>query len=178
MRRSTIRLALTIAAVSIALLSTAAVPAWAFRGLATITGEVQGVIKGDNITKDGAGAIVVRAMSFGLDRPVDPLSGLPIAKARFQPFRLVKDPDRATPPLLRAAVTNERLNVTIKWFRPIATGAEQQYFTVTLQNAKITSMDSEGDVTIAGGVVETIGFVYEKITMKDEVNGTIAEATP
>lgn len=178
MRRPQVRLALTITAVSVALLSITAVPAWAFRGLATITGEVQGVIKGDNITKDGAGAIIVRAMSFGLDRPVDPLSGLPFGKARFQPFRLVKDPDRATPPLLRAVVTNERLNITIKWFRPIATGAEQHYFTVTLQNAKITSMDSEGDVTIAGGVAETIGFAYEKITMRDEVNGTVAEATP
>jgi len=114
--------------------------ALAFKGLATIIGTVQGPIQGDNTSKDGPGAIVIRAMSFGVERE-DSDERLP-ASVQHARFRLVKEPDRATPKLLLAAATDERLNVEIRWFRSLSTGVVQHYFTVKLQNALIVNMDA------------------------------------
>ena len=177
MRSRLARLVLTLAAISVLL---AAVPpdALAWRGLATITGSAQGAIQGDNTTKDGPGAVVVREIGFQLNRPVDASSGLPTGQIRFAPFSLVKEPDRATPKLLKAAVTGEQLTVEIKWFRSLATGVEQQYFTVRLENALVVSMESQGDVTVAGGVLESLSLSYGKLVMTDVINGTTATVTP
>jgi type VI secretion system secreted protein Hcp len=168
-----VRLALAITTVSIAVMG-APSPAWAWRGLATIVGVSQGPIQGDNTTKDGPGAIVVRAMSLGVFRTVD--DSRHVGVATFRPFKLVKEPDRATPKLLKAAVTNETLTVEIKWYRSLSTGAEQHYFTIKLEGAQVVQLESEGDVTVAGGVLDTVGLAYSKLTMTDVINGTIAVA--
>jgi hypothetical protein len=55
----------------------------------------------------------------------------------FDPFRLVKEPDQATPKLLLAVVGSE--------------------------------VHSAGDVTVAGGVLESVELVYTKITLGDEL---------
>jgi type VI secretion system secreted protein Hcp len=171
------RVAVSVAVVA---LFFAVVPseALAWRGLATVSGMVQGPIQGDNLTKDGAGAIVIKEIGFQMNRPVDPLSGLPSGQARFQPFALVKEPDRATPKLLKAAATAERLSVEIKWFRSLATGVEQHYFTVRLENAIIVEMETQGDVTVAGGVLESLRLSYGKLVMTDVINGTSVDVTP
>jgi type VI secretion system secreted protein Hcp len=177
MRAHLVRVVVAVAVLSLLF---AAVPsdALAWRGLATITGQAQGAIQGDNTSKDGPGAVVVKEMGFQLNRPFDAASGLPTGQLRFAPFSLVKEPDRATPKLLRAAVTGERLTVEIKWFRSLATGVEQHYFTVRLENALVVSMDSQGDVTVAGGVMETLSLVYGKLVMTDVINGTMTDVTP
>jgi type VI secretion system secreted protein Hcp len=171
-----VRLALAITALSTLAVVVAPSSAWAWRGLATIQGTIQGPIQGDNTTKDGAGAVVVRAISLGLSRPLDSATGQVIGKLSLKPFRMVKEPDRATPKLLKAAVTNEGLTVEIKWFRSISTGAEQHYFTIKLDGARIVELESEGDVTVAGGVLEAVSLTYTKITMTDVINGTVAAA--
>jgi len=161
-----------------ALLAAVAPEALAWRGLATITGTVQGKIEGDNTTKDGPGAVVIREIGFDLSLPIDVATGLPAGKVRFAPFTVVKEPDRATPKLLRAAATLERLTVEIRWFRSVATGAEQHYFTVRLENALISQLQSEGDVTVAGGVLESVRLTYGKLTMTDVINGIETVVSP
>lgn len=176
MRSHAVRVVVAFAVLSLLL---AAVPsdALAWRGLATITG-AQGPIQGDNTSKDGPGAVVVKEIGFQLNRPFDAASGLPTGQLRFAPFSLVKQPDRATPKLLRAAVTGEQLTVEIKWFRSLATGVEQHYFTVRLENALVVGMDSQGDVTVAGGVLESLMLTYGKLVMTDVINGFMTEVTP
>jgi len=166
--------------VAVVALLLAVVPpdALAWRGLATVTGMVQGTIQGDNTSKDGAGAIVIKEIGFQMNRPLDPASGQPAGQVRFQPFTLVKEPDRATPKLLKAAATSERLSVEIKWFRSLTTGVEQHYFTVRLENATIVEMESQGDVTVAGGVLEGLKLSYGKLVMTDVINGTSVDVTP
>ena len=60
--------------------------ALAWRGLATVTGMVQGPIQGDNLTKDGNGAIVTKEIGFQMNRPIDPATGQAAGQVRFQPF--------------------------------------------------------------------------------------------
>jgi type VI secretion system secreted protein Hcp len=176
MRSPVVRVVVAFAVLSLLL---AAVPSYAlaWRGLATITGQA-GPIQGDNTSKDGPGAIVVKEIGFQLNRPFDAASGQPTGQLRFAPFSLVKQPDRATPRLLRAAVTGEALTVEIKWYRSLATGVEQHYFTVRLENAMVVSMDSQGDVTVAGGVLESLLLTYGKLVMTDVINGTTTDVTP
>ena len=101
--------------VAVVALFCAVVPsdALAWRGLATVSGMVQGPIQGDSTSKDGNGAVVIKEIGFQMNRAVDPLSGLPSGQARFQPFALMKEPDRATPKLLKAAATAERMTDVI-----------------------------------------------------------------
>jgi type VI secretion system Hcp family effector len=94
------------------------------------------------------------------------------------PFRLVKEPDQATPKLLLAFVGSEVLTIEIKWMRPLAGGGDEHYFTVRLEGARITEVHSAGDVTVAGGVLESAELVYTKITLRDEINGTVATIMP
>jgi len=177
MRSRLARVVIPLAALT--LLFAAAPPeALAWRGLATITGSSQGPIQGDNTSKDGPGAVVVKHIGFQLTRSFDAGTGLPAGQIRFAPFSLVKEPDRATPKLLRAAVTGEQLTVEIRWFRSLATGGEQHYFTVRLENAIVVNMDSQGDVTVAGGVLESLMLSYGKLVMTDVINGTMAAVTP
>lgn len=160
------------------LLAVAPSDALAWRGLATVTGMVQGTIPGDNTSKDGPGAIVIKEIGFQMNRPLDPATGQAAGQVRFQPFLLVKEPDRATPKLVKAGATSERLSIEIKWFRSLATGVEQHYFTVRLENATIVEMESQGDVTVAGGVLESLRLTYTKLVMTDVINGTSVDVTP
>ena len=173
-----VRFALAVAAVTTLAVMVAPPPAWAWRGLATIQGAQQGKIDGDNLTKDNPGAVVVRAISLGLTRPIVEVGTgqQAFGSIRVQPFKLVKEPDKATPKLLRAAVQNETLTVEIKWYRSLNTGAEQHYFTIRLDNAKVVGLESEGDVTVAGGVMEAVALGFTKMTMTDVINGTVAVA--
>ena len=87
-----VRLALTPAAVSTLAALVAPSSAWAWRALATIQGAVQGVIDGDNITKDSPKAVVVRAMSLSLNRPFDVGTGQTTGKIVLRPFRWRRSP--------------------------------------------------------------------------------------
>jgi hypothetical protein len=39
-------------------------------------------------------------------------------------------------------------------------------------------MDSQGDVTVLGGVMEALSLVYGKLVMTDVINGTMTDETP
>jgi type VI secretion system Hcp family effector len=138
--------------------------------VATITGASQGTILGDSTLKEAPGAILVAAVGFGLHIPQSSTggaSGAPVTK----PFTLVKMPDRASPKLLRAAFLGESLKVDIQWFMtdPLISGsARKKTFTVTLENARITDIETSGSVLQDGGVSEQISLNFTKITFRDE----------
>ena len=168
--------AVVSAGVMLAAVAWSAGESWAYKGIAIIVGEAQGLIQGDHLTsKSQPGTILLKAMGVSARRPFDAPSGLPTGQLQPAPFKIFKDPDKATPKLLQALATSESLSVEIRWFRPVpGSSVEQHYFTIKLENASIAGIETGGDVTVAGGVLEEIQFLYQTITFTDVINGTSA----
>jgi type VI secretion system secreted protein Hcp len=108
----------------------------------TLKGNKQGDIKGSVTQKGRENSIMVVATSHSIISPRDAASGLPTGKRMHKPFVITKEVDISTP-LLYTALTNNEQIVTwqLNYWRPSATGAEDQYFTVKLTNASISSVD-------------------------------------
>jgi type VI secretion system Hcp family effector len=149
------------AVLSLALLGLPVESAWAFKGVAFITGAVQGAIQGDNTQKGTEGAITLRHVSTHFDD---------LSSSNLFEFALVKDPDKASVKLIRAFIGSELLTVTIQFFRTINTGAVVLYHTVLIERARVSSFETKGDPAVAGGVVEEVQLRFGRITFTDEVN--------
>jgi len=138
-------------------------------------------IDGNEISGDCAelqpgsdGTICVQSLGYGLILPTDAGSGLPTGQRQHRPLKVVKLVDAATPFIFSALTQNRTCDVVIQFFKrdPAGSGAEIHFFTITLQNAKITSINAS---VIPGPqitpFVETITFTYQNIILKDEITG-------
>jgi type VI secretion system secreted protein Hcp len=156
-----------------------------------ITGQKQGPIAGDVTTKGLEGTISVLSLSGGVISPRDPASGLPTGKRQHQPLVIVKHLDKASPNLFMSAVTNENLtSVDCSFYRHDGRSM-QKYFRIALLNANISEFDIGATPAMAGSpqfaapfipggevlgaAVQTVKFTYQRITLEDPINGTIAE---
>ena len=136
-----------------------------------IQGTSQGVIHGDSKVKAAPGAIVVQAIGLGLSIPVTtiPGGGTAVGRASAEPFKIAKFPDKASPKLLLAALTSETLKLDLTWFGTDLAGAPvAKTFSITLEGAIITGLETSGATTVANGVTEEISFTFNKITFRDE----------
>lgn len=142
---------------------------------AIIVGETQGVIQGDVTTAPHEGKILIKAFGSSISGDYDAGTGIPSSGKQHRPVRLLKDMDRASPQLLTAFKNNETLvSVTLQFLRPTQTGAEQHYVTVVLSNAHVVSMlpgHSSQDEDLMIPFRETIGLIYESMTVTWEPNG-------
>jgi type VI secretion system secreted protein Hcp len=98
-------------------------------------------IEGEVVLKGREGMMEIYGFSHEVVSPRDAASGLPTGKRQHTPFRVVIRQSQATPLLLRSQSRNEVIpEVKVLFFRPNGnTGTEQQYFTYTLKNARISS---------------------------------------
>ena len=93
----------------------------------------------------------------------------------------MKSFDRASPKLYQALISGERMTrASIKWYRVNNRGAEEHYFTVTLFNARIVSIESImlnclDPSSQPPGHHEHIMFLYERIVWKWEADNVEAE---
>lgn len=143
---------------------------------ATIIGEVQGEIQGDVTFPGLEGSILIKAFGSSVSDDYDPGTGLPSGNKQHRPIRLLKNMDPASPQLLEAFKNNERLtSVTLKFFRPTQSGAEQNHVTIILQNALIVSIlpghSSQSSEDLAIPFRETISLTYESMTVTWEPSG-------
>ena len=157
--------------VAVAMLIIGVQTASADNAVAVVVGSRQGVIQGDGTSKEAQGAIIIQAVQHGITVPFDAASGLPTGKRRHSPLYIVKRPDKSSPKLLMALALNENLtSVEIKFFRTVTTGAVVHYHTFKLINARVTELSTAGATDATGGVIENVGFVYEKIEVTDHIN--------
>lgn len=145
--------------------------AWAeLDAFMSITGARQGEIRGGATQKGREGQIAVTAVDHTVQTPVDAASGMATGKRQHKPFVITKDVDRSSPLLHTALAQNEVLtDVVIRFYAAARTGAEAQYYTVTLKNARIASiqhvMDDNSDPAKAKRpAYERVAFTYESIT--------------
>lgn len=136
----------------------------------TAKGNKSGVIEGSVTQKGREKTVMVIAFSHEVVSPRDAASGLPTGKRMHKPLVITKEVDRSTPLLYNALVTNETLTeVKIKFWRPSASGAEQQFYTIELMNASIASMstkmlNNKHPDLMKYAEYDEIAFAYQKIT--------------
>ncbi|MHA1973681.1 MAG: type VI secretion system tube protein TssD [Candidatus Hodarchaeales archaeon] len=143
-----------------------------------LEGTSQGAITGGSEKAGHEGWIEILSYSHSLIRPIDPATGLATGKVQHSPLRLTKFVDRATPLLINALNDNEAMNkFTLQFYEPLKTGSDLNYFTITLEDARVISIQASTSVTTGTNMhTETISFVYTKITWTWEELGIVAEA--
>lgn len=138
----------------------------------TIEGETSGNFEGDVTEAGKEGFIECITYQHSVVSPRDAASGLPTGKRQHKPFVITKAIDKATPLLYQACATNENLlNVTLYFYRQTILGAEENYFTIRLENAHIASMQTYMPPDPYDRPTEQVAFVYEKIIWTHEIAG-------
>jgi type VI secretion system Hcp family effector len=162
-------LSLCVAVVAIVVVAS---PSWAAReAYLTVHGSSQGVIQGDSTAKVAPNAIVVQAIGLGISVPTTTVGGggATVGRATAEPLKIAKFPDKASPKLLLAALTGETLKVDLTWFGlDLAGPPVSKTFSITLEGAIITGIETSGATTVVNGVVEEVSFTFSKITFRDE----------
>ena len=130
-----------------------------------VKAEFQGIIEGSCDMKGREGTIFVSEVRHFIDTPSSEGHG----KRVHKPFVIRKELDKSSPKLRQALVSGEKLKtVKLKSYRINSYGYEEHFFTHTLENAKVKSIELHHEI-------EHIAFSYQKIIWSWEPNGIEAE---
>ena len=135
-----------------------------------IKGAKLGDIKGGVTLKGREHSIEVTAIEHQVTVPTDVGSGMATGKRQHKPLVITKPVDQSSPLLHTALATNENLSeVTLQFYRMNNKGAEENYYTITLKNARIVGirhvMHDNTDATKQRlPAQEEISFSYAEIT--------------
>ena len=135
-----------------------------------VKGNTQGDIKGDGSQSgDKKDKILVYGSDHTVEIPKDTHTGLPTGQRVHHPFTVTKHKDQASPKLFKACCTGEQCSITLDYYRIDATGREQKYFTVKMEEAIVVSLREYSLLTFLPENkpyhdMEDISFTYSKIT--------------
>jgi type VI secretion system secreted protein Hcp len=154
----------------------------ALNGYLDIVGQTQGRIKGSVTQKGREGQIAVYGFTHMFNTLPDLKSCFPGDLRSHSPLTIIKEFDQSTPGLMRAWIAREPLTVTFRLWRAGLVGAEEQYFTITLEGALISGIQQESfnnkDATLMSlPTMERISFTYDKISQSWNPNGDIVTDT-
>ena len=153
----------------------------------SVTGEKQGLITAGAFTADSVGntyqeghedQVMVQGFSHELTVPRDPQSGNTTGPRIHKPVVITKVFDKASPLLLAALTSGERMSVIeIKWYRTSAQGTQEHYYTTKLEDAKIVDIkdymhNCQDPQNSHFTHLQDVHFSYRKITWTHEVCGT------
>lgn len=110
----------------------------------SLEGSAQGKIEGSVTQKGREGKIMIVAAEHERSLPFDAASGMIVGRPRSAPLVVTKEIDKSSP-LLRQAFAKRELMSTfeLQLWRPTATGAETQFYTIRLKGASIVSIRTE-----------------------------------
>jgi type VI secretion system secreted protein Hcp len=140
----------------------------------TLTGKNQGAIKGDCTMMGREDTILVYGFDHVVEIPRHSEDGLPTGKRRHGGVKVIKEVDPSSPMLYQALCTGERMSdVVIKKYRIDHTGQEEQFFTITLENAIVQKIEAQDLLSFSqegkdSRHLEHVTFSYEKIIWKHE----------
>ncbi|WP_282283737.1 Hcp family type VI secretion system effector [Pseudomonas sp. PS02302] len=153
----------------------------------SLEGTKQGLITAGTFTEDSVGnifqeghedQILVQAFNHQVIIPRDPQSGQPTGQRVHKPLMITKVFDKASPLIFNALTSGERLGkCRLEWYRTSATGTQEHYFTIELEDAIIVDVQSRmpncQDPSMAHFThLEDVYFTYRKIVWTHEVSGT------
>ena len=110
----------------------------------TPAGRPAQAIAGEVTARGKEGTIEVLAYQHDVKVPRDSGSGLATGRRQYQPIRITKLVDKATPLLAKALADNTPLTARIEFYRPKADGTQEQYYTIELQNVLVSSISVFG----------------------------------
>lgn len=88
-----------------------------------------------------SGSIELKSFSHGVTIPVDPSWGRLTGTRVHSPIVIVKEFDQTTPILYRAVCEGRPMKKAIfRMYRILESGIESEYFNITLDNVKITTV--------------------------------------
>ncbi|MEG5552276.1 type VI secretion system tube protein TssD [Enterobacter wuhouensis] len=129
-------------------------------------------IKGSVDVKDREGSIEIISLSHGINLPVASMSGKITGTRQHSSMMIEKEVDSSTPYLYRAAATGQTLkSAEVKFYHINDAGQEVSYYTVMMENVKITGVNcGVANVKMPGkdkmNHVESVSMQYEKITWR------------
>lgn len=105
------------------------------------TGEVQGEIKGGATREDNSDWVEIFRLENHCGQGTDRESGRITGRRRHSPLKILTPISKASPLFWTACVTNENLtDIVIQWYRPNATGTEEQFYTTEIHDAQVVSV--------------------------------------
>ena len=117
----------------------------------SIEGSNQGKITAGAFTEDSVGNVYVeghedeimaQAISHIVTVPTDPQSGQPSGQRAHKPLKLTVALNKAVPMLYNALASGEMLpKIELKWYRTSVEGKQEHFFTTSLEDATIVSID-------------------------------------
>ena len=152
----------------------------------TIEGQNQGDISSGALSEDSVGTatqeahedeIMIQAFTHNVPRGTNDQSGQITSMPAMKPMKITKFIDKASPLLHNALTTGEQLNVEINWYRISASGEEELYYVMELENAVLvdieTILPSVGDPSMAHlAHMEVLHINPGAITWTHEAAGT------
>lgn len=139
----------------------------------TLTGEWQGWIRGDSslISMERENTIEAVGYTHMLAAEPDPLDGRASFPHHHFPVTIIKQFDKSSPHLFKAWAGHESCTAVFRFYRPnpIGDGTTEQFYTVTLTEARISGIRQEvlnnlDPATNTKPPLERISFTYSDIT--------------
>lgn len=127
-------------------------------------------IKGNVDVSGREGSIEVTELMHSVEQPTDPMTGNTTAKRLHSSYSFMKGVDNATCFLYKALSMGQTLKMAVfKFYRINDNGQEEEYFRTTLENVKVTEiesfiMDIKKPQWEKYGHLEYVDLAYEKIT--------------
>jgi type VI secretion system secreted protein Hcp len=151
-----------------------------------IEGQNQGDISSGALSEDSVGTatqeghedeIMVQAFQHNVPRGTNEQSGQITSMPAMKPMKITKMIDKASPLLHNALTSGEQLTITVNWYRISASGEEELYYVMELENAVLvdieTILPSIGDPTQAHLAHQEVLYINPgAITWTHEAAGT------
>lgn len=152
----------------------------------TIEGQNQGEISSGALSEDSVGTatqeghedeIMIHAFQHHVPRGTNEQNGQITSMPAMRPMIITKMIDKASPLLHNALTSGEQLEITINWYRISASGEEEIYYVMELENAVLvdieTVLPSIGDPSLAHlAHMEVLHINPGAITWTHEAAGT------
>lgn len=122
-----------------------------------------GKVKGECATPGHADDIAVRSWSWGVSAPAAMGSVQATARRSYKNLTFIKGTDTASTALLSALATNDEVKEARLMLRRAGEG-QQDFFRMTLKNARITSVDL--DSSEDGDVWERVTVAFTKVEIE------------
>ncbi|MFT7109585.1 MAG: type VI secretion system secreted protein Hcp [Psychrobacter glaciei] len=152
----------------------------------TIEGQNQGEISSGALSEDSVGTatqeghedeIMIQAFTHNVPRATNEQSGQITSMPAMKPMKITKFIDKASPLLHNALTSGEQLTLEINWYRISASGEEELYYVMELENAVLvdieTVLPSVGDPSLSHlAHMEVLHINPGAITWTHEAAGT------
>lgn len=130
-----------------------------------VEGARSGTIKGESMDRAHLDAIDVSSWSWGMRAQSEMAGSGAASKASLRELQLRKKVDSASTPLMSAMRSNELIKSATLTVRKAGKEA-LEFFKITIENGRITSIDVESAADDSPDLVERISFSFQRISVE------------